>query len=597
MFARQGLRRPFIWDVVAKVGRAGAPESAPVHDAQIRVLDEATIAQIAAGEVIERPVSVVKELVENSLDAGARSIAVDCVDGGRAAIAVSDDGAGITRAQVRLAFARHATSKLASGEDLFSIASLGFRGEGLASIAAAGSVELVSRTASDEIGARIEARGVWVGEPSAVAAPLGTKVVVRELFALTPARREFLKSPRAEFARIATLLGQLSLGRPDVAFSLRNDGRDVWALQAVEDPLDRLEIVFGRGARGSLVAIDADDGHARERIAGHISAPGRDRSNRNGQVFFVNGRLVRSPALASAWLAGYGSFGMTGRYPFGVVSVRVPPSDVDVNVHPTKIEVRFANQAAVFDAVRRAVARTLRAGETARSFSLGGADFGGGSTRGDADAPSLPYDEIDAAAAQLSFAPSPAARGARMLGQIDRTFIVAANDGEMIVIDQHAAHERVAYEAILDGAGAADTAAPLLFPSVVELTPARAAVLHDAEADLAAAGVVVEQFGDNAYRIVSLPAGYEKRRFDLDGLLDDLGADDAAREGVGHRNRVLATIACHSVVRAGEALAPQEQAALYERLLRCREPQTCPHGRPTMLRLDGAALAKAFKRV
>ena len=568
----------------------------------IRVLDDSTIAQIAAGEVIERPVSVVKELVENSLDAGATSIVVDCVDGGRASISVTDDGSGIARGELRVAFARHATSKLASADDLFSISSLGFRGEGLASIAAAGRVELISRTRDADIGARVEARGVSVGEPEAIAAPLGTKVVVRDLFSLTPARREFLKSGRAEFARIASLLGQLSLGHPHVAFALKHDGRDVWTLQAVDDPVDRLEVVFGRGARGALVAIEEEGPHGIAIVSGHVSAPGRDRSNRNGQVFFVNGRLVRSAALSSAWLAGYGSFGMTGRYPYGALAVRLPPGDVDVNVHPTKIEVRFANQAAVFDAVRRAVARTLRATETARSFAvtsmpLGSAEDGVDNVDNEVAGRAQLGDAVDAGEAQLSFAPPRASNGVRILGQIERTFIVAASDGAMIVIDQHAAHERIAYEAIVDAAGATDTAAPLLFPSVIELTPMRAAVLHDAEDDLAAAGVVVEPFGDGAYRIASLPAGYEKRRFDLDGLLDDLGAEDAPREGVAHRNRVLATIACHSVVRAGEALSPQEQAALYERLVRCREPHSCPHGRPTMLRLDRLALAKAFKRV
>ena len=564
------------------------------------MLDDATIAQIAAGEVIERPVSVVKELVENSLDAGATSIIVDCLDGGRTSISVSDDGFGIPRGDLGLAFARHATSKLTSGDDLFGIASLGFRGEGLASIAAAGSVELTSRTPDADLAARIEARGVWVGEPAVVSGPIGTKVVVRDLFALTPARREFLKSSRAEFARIAALLSQLSLGRPDVAFALRHDGRDVWTLAPVDDPIDRLEIVFGRGARGALVAIGVNGAHGRERVSGYVSMAGRDRSNRNGQVFFVNGRLVRSVALSAAWLAGYGSFGMTGRYPFGAISIDVPPVDVDVNVHPTKAEVRFANARAVFDAVRRAVARTLRTTEPVRSLDGLSTSAQPMEIEGEASARRLP----SAAAAdpleetetgQLSFAP-PAAATARALGQIDRTFIVVADDAQMIVIDQHAAHERIVYEAIVDAAGASDASAPLLFPSLVELTPARAAVLHESEADLVAAGIVIEPFGDGMYRVCELPAGYHKRRFDLDGLLDDLAADDAPREGTAHRNRVLATIACHSVVRAGEPLALQEQASLYERLLRCRDPHTCPHGRPTMLRLDGSSLAKAFKR-
>ncbi len=559
--------------------------------AVIRQLDDATIAQIAAGEVIERPVSVVKELVENSLDAGATHVAVEVEEGGRSLIAVADDGAGMPRDQLALALRRHATSKLVAAEDLFAVRTLGFRGEGLASIAAAGSVEVVSRPRGAEMGARIEARGTHIGETSAHAAPPGTKVTVRDLFALTPARREFIKSARAEFSRISGHLSQLALGWPRVTFALRHDGREVWTLPGVSDPVDRLEMVFGKGARGALVTVPPPDVVGRESVSGHVSAPGHDRTNRSQQVFFVNGRLVRSPALAAAWLAGYGSFGMTGRYPFGVLLLDLPPEDVDVNVHPTKIEVRFAHARAVFESVRLSVARTLRAVEPVRSMPA--SVFEGGAALASDGGEAIPLVSVlpQTAVAQ---------NDARVYGQIDRTFIVAGGADGLIVIDQHAAHERIAYEALLKTgaeAPALQTGAQLLIPMLVELTAAQAAVLHDHDASLREAGVVVEEFGDNgAYRIVSLPAGYERRRFDLPGVLEDLVADEAPREGVAHRNRLLATIACHSVVRAHEPLTLLEQSALYERLLRCDEPHTCPHGRPTMLRLDAPALAKAFRR-
>lgn len=560
---------------------------------KIHVLDESTISQIAAGEVIERPLSVVKELVENSLDAGATHVAVDLVNGGLEAIAVSDDGAGIARDDLPLAFRRHATSKLSSGGNLFAIATLGFRGEGLASIAAAASVELTSRPASADIGAKIEASGVRISQSSAAASPVGTKVVVRDLFSMVPARRAFLKSPRAEFARVASFLSQIALGWPGVGFSLRHDGKDVWVLQPVVDAIDRLENVFGRDARGALIEIENDGVIDRERVTGFTGKPGRDKPNRNSQVFFVNRRLVRSAALSSAWLAGYGSFGMTGRFPFGALSVDVPPEDVDVNVHPTKIEVRFANAQAVFDAVRRAVARTLHGVEReGRPVAVG---FGGSLTHGTPAAASTAASGAFEAE-QISFAPHAAPGPVRVLGQIDRTYILAAADVELFIVDQHAAHERVAYEAIVDSGGRQDVSAPLLFPAIVELTPAQAAALHQYESDLSEAGVVVEPFGDHAFRVSALPAGYEKRRFDLAGMLDDLAADASPREGVGHRHRVFATIACHSVVRAGEALSLQEQSSLYDRLQRCRDPHTCPHGRPTMLRLDAVALSKAFRR-
>jgi DNA mismatch repair protein MutL len=583
------------------VGIARAKRSHRMHSRPIRQLDAATIAQIAAGEVIERPVSVVKELVENSLDAAATWIAVDVADGGRTSIAVSDDGNGIPREQLALAFARHATSKLADADELFAIRTLGFRGEGLASIAAAGNVELVSRPADQEMGARVAANGISIGEPSACAAPPGTKVIVRDLFALTPARREFVKSARAEFARISAYLGKLALGWPAVTFVLRHDGSEVWTLPAVRDGVDRLEMVFGRGARGALVQVNGPE-HARVSVAGYVSKPGNDRANRDGQVLFVNGRLVRSGAIGTAWTAGHGSFGMTGRFPFGVLALTLEPGDVDCNVHPTKIEVRFARGNEVFEAVKLAVARTLRGLEPTRQAPE--AAFAATSAL-DLRTPIFSALEERAPTSPEERAPTleglteqraPASDGVRVYGQIDQTFIVAADRAGLLVIDQHAAHERIAYEAILAREGAGEAGTPLLVPQIVELSDAQVAVLHDHEDELALAGVRVEPFGERAYRLVALPSGYEKRRFDLSAMLDDLLSDDAAREGPAHRNRVLATIACHSVVRAHEPLSLQEQAALYQRLQTCKDPHTCPHGRPTMLRIDAASLTKAFRR-
>jgi len=557
----------------------------------IRILDDDTIAHIAAGEVIERPASVVKELVENSLDAGAKSIAVELEDGGRVRIAVHDDGVGIERDDLPLALARHATSKLATPQDLFAVRTLGFRGEGLASIAAAGLVEVLSRTRGDEFGSRIEANGTRIGAVARVPAPPGTSVVVRDLFARTPARRQFLKNARAEFARVGDYLNRLALGWPHVTLRLRHNGRDVWTLPAAADPRDRVELAFGPDSRGQFVPI-ADRPESAIRVTGFISRPGRDRPNRNQQTFFVNGRLVRSAALAAAWLAGYGSFGMTGRFPFGVIAVALPPDEVDVNVHPTKMEVRFANPAAVFDAVRHAITATLRATPIVSPLS---APFEPAMDRISSHADRETEGEPASSAIELQEGIAQPA-SIRVFGQIDQTYIAAADASGLLVIDQHAAHERIAYEALQARSNEAESVAALLFPTVVELSPQQATVLHEHEDELAAAGIRVEAFGESEYRITGLPAGYERRRFDLAGMLDDLTADDAPREGFARRNRVLATIACHSVVRAHEPLAVQEQLALYERLVRCREPHTCPHGRPTMLRMDAATLAKAFSR-
>ena len=570
---------------------------------KIRVLDEATIANIAAGEVIERPVSVVKELVENSLDAGAKNIAVEVVDGGRALISVADDGAGIPVEDLPLALARHATSKLATVDDLLAVRTLGFRGEGLASIAAAGQVDIVSRVQGAEFGARVEAQGTWIGQPAQIAAPPGTKVVVRDLFATIPARRRFLKGQRAEFARISAYLSQLALGWPDVGFSLRHDGRGVWALPPVSDRVDRLEMVFGADARGTLVPVELEA--AGLGVNGYVSAPGHDRPNRNQQTFFVNHRLVRGAALTTAWLSGAGTFVMTGRFPYGVLMVEMEPRGVDINVHPTKIEVRFADAAEVFEAVRAAVAQALQRVEPAREMPVSA--FQPRSSSEEALSPAT------FAAGAWPVGASPTAtfgggmveavpEGARVLGQIDRTYVVVREGDQLLVIDQHAAHERTAYEALQRSSiDAADKPAnqpqqSMLFPTVLELTPQQVAALHEFAQELMAAGVSVEEFGDGAYRLSALPAGYVRRRFDLARMLDELAAGESARDGRTPRDRVLAAIACHSVVRAHEPLSLQEQATLYERLLQCREPHVCPHGRPTMLRLNAASLEKAFRR-
>jgi DNA mismatch repair protein MutL len=566
---------------------------------RIRVLDAETIAQIAAGEVIERPVSVVKELVENSLDAGASWVAVELRDGGRTEILVADDGRGILADDLPIALHRHGTSKLSTAADLFAVRTLGFRGEGLASIAAAaGTLELTSRAAGQNFGARIATRNGSPGQISKVAASPGTRVSVRELFAATPVRREFLSSDKSEFARVSAFLSRLALGWPRVAFSLRHEDRDIWSLPAVDAPLERLEMVFGRGSRGSLTPVSTSP-NIMIGIGGFTSRIGAGRPNRQSQVIFVNGRLVRSPALSAAWAAAYANRLESGRHPFGVLLLSVPPGDVDVNVHPTKIEVRFVSAATIFDVVRSAVSDAISTGGDAAASTFGsGPALAGLATAAGAPIQSLPAMSLLAGAEEMAGVSARA--DARALGQIDQTFVVIRDGQELIVLDQHAAHERVAFEALQSEEASKTHSAPLLLPKIVELSAAQIATLESYREELAAMGVIVEPFGDDAYRISALPLGYGERRFDLAGILEDLETD-AERNGEGRtgekrRASILASVACHSVVRAHEPLSPQEQLTLYERLRACREPQTCPHGRPTMLRLDPAALAKAFHR-
>ena len=557
--------------------------------ATIRQLDELTIGQIAAGEIIERPASVVKELVENSVDAGATRVNVSVENGGLDLIEVVDDAAGMAPEDLPLAVRRHATSKLNDATELDAIATLGFRGEGLASIAAVASLEILSRPPEREVGARIVAHGDAVSDVEPMAAPVGTRIRARALFDKLPVRREYLRGASAEFNRISAWLSHFALAYPNVTFTLRHDGKEVWVMPASASERERLAMVFGGPAAKSLIALDGEPARTLEgALRGFVSAPGNDRSDRRMQLLFVNGRLVRGALAAGAWTSGYSTFTMVNRHPYGVLFLDLPPGHVDSNVHPTKHEVRFRYSSQVFDAVRRSIATTLKAhareryaqqtGIAPQSFGAPGALAGEGVSLFDG-------------AAAIESAPAPTRY--RVLEQLDRTFIVVSDGDALLLVDQHAAHERIAYEAIVAAASNGSVSEPLLMPQIVELDGARSAALDRTMDLLREGGLDIEAFGERTYRIVATPAGYSSRRFDIVGLLDDLSDDPRQRDV---RERVWASLACHSVTVAGETLAPQEMTALVERLQHCANPMHCPHGRPTMIRFSADEIARMFKR-
>ncbi len=563
----------------------------------IRRLDDTTIGHIAAGEVVERPVSVVKELVENALDAGATRIAVAVARGGLDAIEVSDDGAGIAPAELPLALARHATSKLRASADLERIATLGFRGEGLASIAAVARTRVISRVAGAEVGYAIDAFGIDIGEPEPVAAPPGTRAVVRDLFANVPARREYLRTPPAEFGRISTFLATLALAYPEVGFSLAHDGRSAFVFAPGAAFEQRLAYVFGSGSARELLALapSAASAYVRD-VRGYASRPGSERGDRRMQFLFVNGRLLRTTSLAGAWNAAYSGFTLTGRQPYGVLFVDVPPDHVDPNVHPQKSDVRFRFPSEVASAVRRTLAATLTNDASARTrgaFSLA-PTLAREHERDARDASGATESEARAAAPFFAFEIDERPRP-RILAQLDDTYLLASDGRTLLLVDQHAAHERIAYETIVERArSGAAIAEPLLVPYAIELDAAQAERFERVRETLAAAGLESEPFGDRAYRIVATPAGYGARAFRIEPYLDDVDDEIA---GLSAEERVWATLACHSVVRAGDPLEPAEMQALVERLLTCANPMHCPHGRPTIVRLEPADLARMFKRL
>lgn len=558
--------------------------------ATIRELDAMTIGQIAAGEIIDRPASVVKELVENAVDAGATRVTVSVESGGIDAVEVADDGSGIAAADLPLALRRHATSKLRNARELEAIGTLGFRGEGLASIAAVARVEIVSRQRDDSVGARVTAHGEDVAAVEPAAAPVGTSVRAAALFDSLPVRREYLRAPGVEFNRISAWLSGFALAYPKITMTLRHDGKDVWVLPASDDERERLAMVFGRRAADALLSLNGTAaGTIDGSLRGYISTPGSDRPDRRMQLVFVNGRFLRSQALAGAWTSGYSTFTMLGRHPYGVLFLDLPPHHVDPNVHPTKSDVRLRYGSQVFDAVRRAIGATL-AGNAREQYHerTAGAFRANVSLAPPTGASEASLFEPAAEAGE------PHASRLRVLAQVDRTFILASDGESLLLVDQHAAHERVAYEAIRAAARNGAGSEPLLVPQSVELDAARAAVLDRTIDLLREGGLEIEPFGEQTYRIVATPFGYGARAFDLAGFIDDLSDDPKQRDV---RERVWASLACHSVTVAGERLAPDEMTALVERLQACDNPMHCPHGRPTMVRLSSQEIARMFKRV
>jgi DNA mismatch repair protein MutL len=574
----------------------------------IRVLPPQVASQIAAGEVVERPASVVKELVENSLDAHARTVAVETEEGGSRKISVADDGDGIAPEEIALALARHATSKLVSIEDLNSIRTLGFRGEALASIAAVARVTLVSRGRSQPRGMRLTSENGRAGKPVAAGAPQGTVVTVEDLFFNVPARRKFLKSPAAERRLIDSIAARFALAYPAVRFRLAQDGRETLSTSGSGDRREVLAAVFGLEAARRMIELPESERTGPVKVGGYVSPTDLSRSNRKDILLFVNGRSISDAALAAAVVQAYHTLLMVGRFPFGAVFVDVPPEDVDVNVHPAKAEVRFRAPDAVFSAVQRTVRQALlenasvagvpaAAPGPARSWEEGGAGAPG---------PEWRLDHIPSAAAPVN---PPGAAGAppalasgeipllRPVGQVGAAYLVAEGPDGLYLIDQHAAHERVLFEAMQREPSGAHVSQRLLSPEIVELTAAQAGILAGQLDLLRRIGFDVEPFGGASFRVRSIPqllGGIEPAEA-LRAVVEDFEEDETplAEEAEA---RLVARICKRAAVKAGQSLGPDEQAALVRALEQCRSPRTCPHGRPTMIHLPMDLLARRFGR-
>lgn len=584
----------------------------------IHILPPEIASQIAAGEVIERPASVVKELLENALDAGAGFISIATETAGRRLIEVADDGCGIPRSELALSVSRHATSKLSSAEDLFHIKTLGFRGEALASIGSVSRLSITSRTPGETAGARLKIEGGQVIGIEAASAPQGTVVRVEDLFFNVPARLKFLKSEATERSQIDSLVTRYALAYPQVRFHLVQEKRPALQTSGNGDYREVLATLYGveMGRRMLEVVAEYDE----IRINGFISPLSMTRSNRREILFFVNGRPVQDVSLVTAMIQAYHTLLMVGRYPMGILLLTLAPEDVDVNVHPAKAEVRFREKDRVFSAVRRGVRLALMAHsplpeiDVQKHWSQTG-DFNP-ETEDIGRLSQLDYQESGVesglssqAEADLPLAslqpqlPSQRIPLLRLIGQIASTYLVAEGPDGLYLIDQHAAHERVLFEGFFNIVGDKDprhTKIPsqiLMRPVAVELPVAGARLLTEQLPNLARWGFEVEPFGPGTFMVRSIPAPLSKSDPGamLRVLVEDFEEDETPLQSELEA-RLIARICKRAAVKAGQTLTVEEQAALLHDLERCHAPRTCPHGRPTMIHLSVDLLERQFGR-
>jgi len=552
----------------------------------IRVLASEVISKIAAGEVIERPASVVKELVENSLDAGASQVAVETQGGGIDLVRVADNGAGISASEAELAFCRYATSKISNLDDLGNISSLGFRGEALPSIAAVAEVEISTKTSVDAVGSYLCLRKGSVVDRENRARPGGTTVTVRRLFRYFPARLRFLKSANTENGHIWDVLSRYALAFAEVRFSLLLDGHVRLGTPGNGDMRDVVNQVYGLELAQAMLEVGGRGTGVK--VSGLVSPPSLARPNRSYLSFFVNRRWVRSPLLLRAAEEAYHGLLMDGKHPVVIINISVPAEEIDVNVHPAKAEVKFHNEQAIFAGVEESVGQALAkmpvATTKVMSFPVSSQQQSTWTVR----------DKEPTFVTPLSAAGLPVLR---VMGQLANTYIIAEGPEGLYLIDQHAAHERIVYEKTLDQWSRREMEVQgLLQPVAIELSPVEEQTLEANEQNLSQFGFTIEPFGSRSYLVRAVPAVMARTNIIevLRILLDNLANKE---NRAPWEEKIVQSLACHSAIRAGQQLSGEEMRELIIQLEQARQPRTCPHGRPTMIHLSSHQLEKEFGRI
>jgi len=589
----------------------------------IRILASEVASQIAAGEVIERPASVVKELLENSLDAGARTVTITIEEAGKKLIEVADDGSGIPAGELELAVSRHATSKLVRSEDLFSISTLGFRGEALASIGSVSRMTVTSRVANENEGARLKVEGGVENRPTKVGTTVGTTIRVEDLFYNVPARLKFLKSDVTERRAIDLLVTRYALAYPDKRFKL-SEGRNITLQTSGDgDPRAILAALYGVDVARQMLEVLAEEEDYR--LSGFVSPISLTRSNRKEITFFINGRWVHDVALNTALLQAYHTLLMVGRYPLTALFIEMNPEEVDVNVHPAKAEVRFRAPDKIFSFVQRSVrkallayspvpnvapslwgtARTASAPTQSRS-SVGlewaiahdePVESNHSSVPGNPQSP-IPNSQFPVSTSSPQPSEFTRIPLLRLIGQIGGTYLVAEGPDGLYLIDQHAAHERVLFEKLLAQRETNKIASQsLLTPVVVTIPPQAAQLLMTQLPTLQHFGFDVEDFGPNTFQVRAVPALFagSDPSAALRALVEDFEEDEAPLQNEIEK-KLAGRVCKRMAVKAGQALSNEEQRALINDLEACDSPRTCPHGRPTMIHLSVDMLERQFGR-
>jgi DNA mismatch repair protein MutL len=611
---------------------------------KIRVLADHVANQIAAGEVVERPASVAKELVENSIDAGATRITIEIEAGGRRLLKVADDGEGMVRDDAVLAFERHATSKIRASGDLAAIGTLGFRGEALASIASVARVELTTCVEDANAATRVTIDGGRMRDVKDAAHPRGTTIVVRDLFFNIPARRKFLRSEATETYHLTNLVTHYALAHPEIAFGFVNNGREIVRAAQAKDLRERAYQMFGEEFLENLLEVSGGDSQI-ARVTGYVSAPKDRRTSRDSQYLFVNRRFVRDRMIGRSLSEAYRSILPYGVYPAALLFIETPLEEVDVNVHPAKTEVRFRRQAAVSDAVREAVRSALASKSYVQheeqpqplpTFTPPAPqpapritfipepvrEASGDEIARDIEAmiysrpepvrpdpptsPSVPpsvksaaYDSAEKIAREVTIN-DPLSANIRPLGQLDDSFIIATDDEGLLLIDQHVAHERILFDKYraLESERRTDSQ-QLLVPETFDLTPAQAAVFDDLAPELENYGFELMRLSGRTVAIKATPAdlpGSEARNM-LSELLETVDAEKKSTARETLRDEIAASLACHAAIKVNMPLAPEKMRWLIDRLLQTSSPTTCPHGRPVILRLKTRDILKGFHRI